>query len=369
MRSLLLPLLALACTDKPADSAGDADSGGTDAAPWAAPGPHAAGTASRTITVAERTVPVQVWYPATGSAEATDLHLLIADETDRATLAGLLAAAPAGCPANRNAAALDATPAELEPAPIVALSHCHTCLGVSNGTVGAWLASHGFVVVAPDHTGNTLFDELAGDGGDLDEDMLALRAADISGALDGALDGTLLPAGVAVDPDRVGVAGHSFGSVTAARVLATDARVSSAMAIAAPIDTPLLQGADAASLDKPVLMVLLEEDNSILSIGNGLIETNYAELGGPGWLVRVPDAGHWTVSDLCGVVDGFMPGCGAGERQSDGTAFTYPPADDGRATTGALAAAFFAHTLNGDSAAGAWLATPDTALPVTVESR
>jgi predicted dienelactone hydrolase len=368
MRSLLLPLLLLGCDGKAPDSAIDGDSGAA-AAPWSAPGPHAAGTASRAITVEGRTVPVQVWYPALGAAEATDLHLLVADEADRATLAGLLADAPAGCPATRNAAALDATPAELEPSPLIALSHCHTCLGVSNATVGAWLASHGFVVVAPDHVGNTLFDALAGDGGQLDEATLALRAADISGSLDAALDGTLLPAGVAVTPDQVGVAGHSFGSVTAARVLATDPRVSAAMAIAAPIDNPLLQGAEAAALDKPVLMVLLEEDNSILSIGNNLIETNFSALGGPGWLVRVPDAGHWTVSDLCGVVEGFLPGCGEGERQTDGTPFTYPPADDGRATTGALAAAFFAHTLQGDAAAGAWLASPDTALPVTVETR
>ena len=59
----------------------------------------------------------------------------------------------------------------------------------------------------------------------------------------------------------------------------------------------------------------------------------------------------------------------AGERQTDGTPFTYPPADDGRATASALAAAFFAHTLRQDDAARTWLATPDTPLRVTVETR
>lgn len=369
MRTLLLPAVLLACTGKPADSAETGGAPAADATDWAAPGAYAAGTVSRAIAVDGRDVPVQVWYPAIGAAAATDLHLLVADPTNRATLAGLLEAAPPGCPATRNAAALDATPAELEPSPLVALSHCHTCLGISNGTIAAHLASHGFVVVAPDHVGNTLFDLEAGDGGTLDEATLASRAADVRAALDEALDGTLLPAGVAVDPDAVGVGGHSFGSVTAGRVLDTDPRVVSALAIAAPIDNPLLQGADAAGLTEPLMMVLLEEDNSIGAIGNTVIETNFAELGGPGWLVRVPDAGHWSVSDLCGVVEGFLPGCGEDERQSDGTPFRYPLADDGRATASALAAAFFAHTLRGDADAGGWLSTPETALPVTVETR
>jgi len=369
MRILPLPILLIACSGSPPDTADTGAAPASEATDWSAPGPHAAGTVSRAITVDGRDVPVQVWYPAAGAAAVTDLHLLVADETDRATLAGLLAAAPPGCPATRNAAALDAPPADVALAPLVALSHCHTCLGVSNGTVAAHLASHGFVVVAPDHVGNTLFDLQAGDGGTLSEGTLALRAADIQGALDAALDGAFLPAGLTVDPDAIGVGGHSFGSVTAARVLDTDPRVRSALAIAAPIDNPLLQGADAASIDKPVLMVLLEEDNSIGAIGNTVIEANHAELGGPGWLVRVPDAGHWTVSDLCGVVDGFLPGCGEGVRQTDGTPLTYPSPDDGRATAAALAAAFFSHTLRDVDAAGAWLAAPQTALPVVVETR
>ncbi len=367
-----MPLLLLAFACAPPDPDDTAPATATPVA-WEAPGAWRAGTVSVALTVGTaggdaRDVPARIWYPTDADAADVALADLVDDPDDRATLAGLLAAAPAGCPATRNAAIPDAPPAAGDH-PLVVVSHCHTCLGISGATIAAHLATHGFVAIAPDHLGNTLFDALAGDGGTLDEATLARRAADLDAAIDAALDGSALPDGLAVDPARVGVLGHSFGAVTAGRVVGTDPRVKAAMAMGAPIDNPLLDGVDATTVTAPVLLLLLEEDHSVGAAGNLLIESNFEALAGPAWLARMPDGGHWSVSDLCGVVEGFLPGCGEDTRQERGGAFTYVPADAARAATAGLAAAFFSHTLNEDAGAGAWLSEPDGPVELDVTSR
>jgi hypothetical protein len=62
--------------------------------------------------------------------------------------------------------------------------------------------------------------------------------------------------------------------------------------------------------------------NSISALGNMLIENNFSDLGGEAWLARIPDAGHRSVSDVCGLIDDFIPGCGEGIRQTSGEPFS-----------------------------------------------
>lgn len=370
----LLPLLpaVAAFTLTGCGPAPAAPDSGAPPASWSSTGAHGAGTVAFSLPVEGRTepIPARAWYPVPDvDGGALDLPDLIEDVADRGVLTGLLSAAPDGCPTRAHRATVAGAPAPLEAAPLLVYSHCHTCLGISGAEVARTLATHGFVVVAPDHAGNTLFDLVEGDGGALDEETLAQRARDARAALDAVLDGSVLPAGIAVDPGAIGAVGHSFGAVTAGRLLRDDPRIQAALAMGAPIDNPLLMGVDAATVEQPVLHLLLEEDNSIGTVGNDLMVASHGELAGPGWLVSMPDAGHWSVSDLCGLIDDFQPGCGAGERQGSGQPFTYVDAAAARATAGQIAAAFFAHTLQGDAAAGAWLAAPDAPVAVTVEAR
>lgn len=297
--------------------------------PFAA-GPWSAGARTVVLPDVDRSLTVEVWYPTETPAVDEPVAAWVATAERRATYEALLVAAPEGCPTQTLAVARDAEPAAGE-WPLVVLSHCHGCARFSFASVAAHLATHGVVVVAPDHAGNTLFDDLEGVGLPLSVDTLALRVSDLGAALDAALSGAL---GVDVDADAVLAAGHSFGAVTAAK-LAQDragtpgAPIAAAM-IGAPAENPLLPGVDVAALTVDQLYVLLEEDNSILSIGNTLIERNAEEAGARGTLVRVADAGHWSPSDLVGITDAFAPGCGEGLRMTDGAPFTYLAPEEGR---------------------------------------
>ena len=231
-------------------------------------------------------------------------------------------------------------------------SHCHSCTRLSNATTAARLASHGFVVAAVDHASDTLWDHLAGHDSDITSAVLEVRAADVRFLLD------MLPMLVDdADLTHVGVFGHSFGSVTAGRVAQLDDRISAAAGLCAPMDNPLTPGVDITALAMPLMFILAEEDNSITEFGNTLIRNNFRDAPSSVWKYEVPDAGHWSVSDLDGLVPIFAPGCGPSTRMSDGTDFTYLDPTTGRALAAAYVTAFFRSALLGDAGATSYLDT------------
>ena len=337
-------------------------------------GPNPVGTVGFTLTDAARTraLATQVWYPAaTGTAVPGFPIAELEAEPNRTTYATLLAAADPACPTLTALAARDAVPAAGR-FPLIAFSHCHECTRFSAATVAERLASHGFVVLAVDHTGNTLWNQQAGHGLPLTTTTLALRVADLRFALDQVLAAAApVPAAVAaaIDPEQVGVMGHSFGAVTAGKVAQDDARVDAALALAAPMENPLLAGVTVSAIAKPLGFVVAREDNSITELGNDFIRTNFANAPAAAWKLELADAGHWSVSDLVGVIPGFAPGCLAGTRQTDGQPFTYLPAATGRAITAAYATAFFKSYLQDDDAARAYLTSLRPAGLSTAERR
>ena len=310
---------------------------------------------------APRSTPVLLFYPAPAPA-APEAGLTIdqlAPAEQRTTYRELLDAAPAGCPSDHLPASLDAAVLP-GPFPLIMMSHCHECTAFSKATIAIRLASHGFVVASVEHTGNTLWDQLAGGGLPLDETTLAVREADIRAALDAVLAGETPVPATALDAAHIGVVGHSFGAVTAGKVAQDDDRVDAAFALAAPMQNPLLPGVTIASIARPLGFLLATEDNSITELGNQLIRDNYAAAVDAAYEIELQDAGHWSVSDLVGVVPGFMPGCGAGTRQTDGQPFTYPAPAPLRSLAGAYVTAFFRATLLGDAGARAYLTAPRT---------
>ncbi|MEZ4383012.1 MAG: alpha/beta fold hydrolase [Nannocystaceae bacterium] len=356
------------------DTDTDTDGGALD---YDAPGPHPVANDRFTVANGERELLVEIWYPADAAAAADaaagrPIADFVPAGPDRDAFDALLAElSPAGMIGTRTqtASALAAAPAAGGPWPLLLFSHCHNCARFSAFTVAEHLASHGFVVVAPDHAGNTLLDG----GADLSEDFLLTRVSDLQATLDAVLsDGVALPAAAAslVDPARVGVFGHSYGAATAGRLAQEDARIKAAMAIAAPIENPIFPGSKVASIAQPLLFVRAEEDNSILVIGNNLIKLNFDDANPPAWLVKVRDAGHWNFSDICGLTDDLDAGCGEGTRQTaPGETFTYLDIDVARRLAGAYVLAFFDLHLRANADAAAYLAAPEPAEWVEVEVR
>lgn len=343
--------------------ADSSSTGAPQAPPYEARGPYGVGLRTSTVTAGKRELEATVWYPSdaeTGSTPMTDL----VPEADREVFAGLIGDAPPECVRATAEGTLDATIAE-GTFPVVMVSHCYSCLGLSSGFIAERLASHGVIVIGVTHTGGSLFDSVAGNPGPLNGEFLQTRSEDVINTFDLLSESGELAA--AMDTSRVGMFGHSYGATTTGLVLQNDDRFSAGVAIAAPIQNPLLPGVDTAEVAEPMLYLLMEEDNSIQSIGNNLLRTNAMSMPAGSWLVELADAGHWSPSDLCGVVDDFMPGCGEDVRQTDGTPFTYLSADEGRSITASYVTAFFALHLQDDAAAEDYLGTaaPDDTVTVT----
>lgn len=139
-------------------------------------------------------------------------------------------------------------------------------------------------------------------------DSAANRPTDITAALEHVLT---LAAGAdeqlagMLNPDRVGLLGHSFGGWTALQVLARDTRFTAAAAMAPGVFVELLAMAErvtaptlvlAGDLDR--LTRIADEQELSLSLKTG---------GGDHWFVVLRGAGHLSFTDLCGRVFG---GCG-----------------------------------------------------------
>ncbi|MEZ4465371.1 MAG: hypothetical protein R3F43_13075 [bacterium] len=117
---------------------------------------------------------------------------------------------PSATPTSSRASRSWETRAALDgPLPLVVFSHGNGGLAEQSYFLTEFLASHGFVVVAPDHTGNTYDDD-----SQPFYRLLELRPQDIGAVLDHA---DALPAdhllGGHLGPER-GMAGHSFGGYT-----------------------------------------------------------------------------------------------------------------------------------------------------------
>lgn len=345
---MLLAALLLACAPEVID-----DEPAPVYDPFAA-GEYAVG--HQTVQISGRTV--EVWYPTDGAgAGAPVADAFLADPAQHDDYEALLAAAPPGCPSTDEGAALDAVPAA-GPFPLLVYSHCHGCVRFSSFNVLEQLASHGYVVAAPDHAGNTLWDNRAGALTALDTTTLDGRVADQAAVLDAMLSDAP-PIAVQIDKDAVGAIGHSFGSVTTGRLAQTDARIKAAFGIAAPMENPLFPTVKMADIHVPVLFLLAQEDHSISELGNIVIRNNAASANPPVWLAEVADAGHWSFSDIAGLTPDFMPGCGEDTRQTNPSAiFSYLPIADAQRIAGGAAVAFFDETLRGQTGALAEAAFP-----------
>ena len=212
MRLLLLVLCIslLACEGSESDDPGEAGAAGsepgagaTDEAPPAPDeiGPEAVGHESFMLIDAardDRALPVDIWYPA-------DPEGVAGAERTRVILQ-----APLGIDSE---VAYEQVPVAQGPLPVLVFSHGYQGIRLQSVPLMEALASHGFVIATVDHTGNTQstpddsFDEAA-----------ANRVPDVSAVIDELLARSETASdrfAGALDAERIGVLGNSFGAMTA----------------------------------------------------------------------------------------------------------------------------------------------------------
>jgi dienelactone hydrolase len=250
-------------------------------------------TELRDPTRGDRTLPLELWYPAGAAHRGQDLDDAVRDH---------FAIAP-GIPEMAQRAVRDAEPAPGR-FPLVAYFHGATGHRRDASELCTHLASHGYLVAAPDFTGNTMGDliaDLAAAGGHPPrlasmEQSAADRPLDAKVVIDGALAGETWLAGL-VDRERIGTCGVSFGGWTTLALNSIDRRPKASFPIVpawgeGPVNTEMLSAL--ARLDdwgRPVPTFVLAAERDAL-VWLAALRDLHRQLRPPKRLAVLRNAGH-----------------------------------------------------------------------------
>ncbi|MCZ7585940.1 MAG: dienelactone hydrolase family protein [Deltaproteobacteria bacterium] len=319
--------------DDDLDSEGDDDAGDDAAAPYYPPdgrGPYEVGVQTHILRDPsrhewlgdrDRTLPLEVWYPSTGEGGRLNglpdmvgplpiwgeplIQLIYGD-----IYPSLWAFQTS---AYRDADAIG-TP---DAFPVIFFSHGFSAIRFQNFTMCEHLASHGFIVVAPDHYGNAIFTNIPG------EDVVFInllaapesfikRTQDVEFVFD-----TLQAWRAAGDPDwtqamdleRFGVMGHSLGGYTT-----FDAgRALDFVDAIAPL-SPMWVGDFDHSFDRPMLVMEGTADRIVGAFSEAVRRAYDIAESTRKLHLDLLGAGHYGPSDACTLVPPWIgaaqTGCG-----------------------------------------------------------
>lgn len=362
--SLVLVSLVMAC--------GGGKSGDPDALPFAEAsamavpvpserGPYPVGvrtvtfedTGRRKMDGSPRKLVTEIWYPATQDQRGRpgtsyDVKPIFTEEQQLAI--GM------AVPLLETDAVRDAPIAASHgPFPLVMFSHGQAAVRFQSTYLTVLLASHGYIVASPDHEGGTLYDvvrgQLAGVTDGVDNRPLDIRY--IANRLSRMPDGDPLQ-GMS-DLEHLGVAGHSFGALTAMRVTVFDDRVK-AIVPQAPVAADLAYAGFLMSRPHVPVMMQGSRLDRTLPYDENVTKSWEVEVK-PRWLLTMETGGHFTFSDLCqfdlaSLADKVkldIPGADVKKVLSDGCGGAAPPASVALPLIAHFSVAFFNAKLKGST--------------------
>jgi dienelactone hydrolase len=342
------------------------------------PGPYPVGVTSMQLDdpsrpdseLGPRPLRTEIWYPAIDAARGMPKNLY-SDFILRGSVPGSVDAANESLNFYRKGLTLP----ELEKTyknvavrdvevrdgkwPLIVFSHGSGGTRVGYVFFTEFMASHGFIVMAADHIGNSRYTLVNGKvvaaGGPRAQASTADRPKDVSFLIDQM---TRMNSGAdsrfagRVDLDKIAAAGMSFGGSTTQNVVEREKRVKAGVMLAPGGPT-----GDRTNFSTPIFMMIGTEDNTIHAAGNARNRAYYEASKGPHYLVEIKDAGHYTFTS----VDQYNPeyGNGIGHGKRVNTApdqdVAYLAPEESHKIINAYALAFFAVYVRGEPGYQAYL--------------
>lgn len=259
------------------------------------PGPWAVGHRSFTATDSERAdraLRTDIWYPVDAKDAGGDLSVY---------------PVAAGIGITAEIAVDDLPPSAQKLRHMLVFSHGFGGVNTQSTPLMEVLASHGFIVVAPEHTGNTS----NSDPFVSDQQAEMDRVPDLRFIIDHMLGRTRAADDVfyqRIHPARVGVLGHSFGGGTVMGMelgfggAEPDPRVVAVLPVAGTLGADFFTDEQLSSASIPILLMGGTEDTTVP------IEENtraFSAISGsqPVYRVDLIGAGHTHFADVCALGD------------------------------------------------------------------
>ncbi len=234
--------------------------------------------------------------------------------------------------------------------PLIIFSHGNGGIRAQNAFWCDHMASHGYIIMSADHTGNCAATCVGGkvipynvgrmmnSSQERPKDVSFL--IDTMGRMNAGADSRFAGR---VEMDKIGVAGHSYGGYTCGAVIESDKRVKAIIPM-----TPVWP--TRTNFTTPLLIFLASEDKTLGAMTNQTIRHRYEESKGPHYFVEIVDGGHFTYTDMFQADPNFGDGVGKGRRITrPGEEITYLPADIAHEITDSYSVAFFGVYLKGQS--------------------
>ena len=315
-------------------------------------------------TKGPRSLMTEIWYPATEETRGLPANKLSdffmrnrSPELALLLLAGFGIELAEADKAFHNFAIRDARITDGE-FPLILFSHGNSGMRMQNAFWCEHLASHGYIVVAPDHTGNASVTFVNGapvlfeSGREARERSAKDRPQDLSFLIDQM---ELLNKGNdsrflgRVDMTRIGAAGHSFGGFTCTWLANNEPRVKAIIPMAGIAE-------DRTNYECPIMLFVAAEDDTLSADRMALFPKYYEESKGPRYFIEFKNAGHFSFTEMYQLKPDFGDGVGTGTRITNGEPLDYVTLDIVYPLMNGYSTAFFSKYLRGQEGYAAYLA-------------
>ena len=328
------------------------------------PGPYAVGVTTMLLVDHSRTDPLtngprslmtEIWYPATEDTRGLPKNRLLDffNKNKSPEFSVLLQVAfgvdiVAADARFQNMAVRDARIRD-GLYPLLLFSHGNGGLRMQGAFWCEHMASHGYVVMSPDHTGNCAVTFIDGkmvvfeNSDEGRKRSSADRPKDLSFLID-SMD-RMNKGGDSrffgrVDLEHIGAAGHSFGGFTCTWITNQEPRVRAVAPMAGA-------ATERTNYECPVMLLIAAEDDTLGAEKVAYLRRYYDESKGPHYSVEFKNAGHYSFTEMYQLKPDFGDGVGQGKRISNGEPIAYLPMEVAYKMTNGYTTAFFGKYLKG----------------------